>query len=71
MFPFTSFILTTLTILLPQLINGSININVFPYYKKEIKFALDEAEKQPEGTIFLIPLKLEECDVPERLQRWH
>lgn len=23
------------------------------------------------GTIFLIPLKLEECDVPERLRRWH
>jgi len=29
------------------------------------------AEKQPEGTIFLIPLKLEECNVPKRLQRWH
>ena len=41
------------------------------YVHKEIKSALDEAEKQPEGTIFLIPLKLEECDVPERLQRWH
>jgi formylglycine-generating enzyme required for sulfatase activity len=41
------------------------------YVQKEIKFALDKAEEQPEGTIFLIPLKLEECDVPERLQRWH
>jgi len=41
------------------------------YVHKEIKDALDEAEKQPEGTIYLIPLKLEECDVPERLQRWH
>ena len=41
------------------------------YVHKEIKYALDEAEKQPEGTIFLIPLKLEECNVPERLQRWH
>ena len=40
------------------------------YVQKEIKSALDEAEKQPEGAIFLIPLKLEECDVPERLQRW-
>ena len=45
-------------------------INKSGYVQKEIKFALDKAEEQPEGTIFLIPLKLEECDVPERLQRW-
>lgn len=41
------------------------------YVQKEIKFALDKAEEQPEDTISLIPLKLEECDVPERLQSWH
>jgi hypothetical protein len=29
------------------------------------------AEEQPEGAIFLIPLKLEECNIPERLSRWH
>ncbi|MCD4780963.1 MAG: SUMF1/EgtB/PvdO family nonheme iron enzyme, partial [Candidatus Omnitrophica bacterium] len=46
-------------------------INKAGYVQKEIKYVLDEAEKQPEGTIFIIPLKLEECDVPERLQRWH
>lgn len=40
------------------------------YVQKEIKFALDVADEQPEGAIFLIPLKLEECDVPERLARW-
>jgi eukaryotic-like serine/threonine-protein kinase len=40
------------------------------YVQKEIKYALDVADEQPEGTIFLIPLKLEECDVPERLRRW-
>ena len=40
------------------------------YVQKEIKFALDKADEQPEDTIFLIPLKLEECDVPERLQSW-
>jgi formylglycine-generating enzyme required for sulfatase activity len=45
-------------------------INKSGYVQKEIKFALDKAEEQPEGTISLIPLKLEECDVPERLQRW-
>jgi len=41
------------------------------YVQKEIKFALDVADEQPEGTIFLIPIRLEACDVPERLQRWH
>jgi formylglycine-generating enzyme required for sulfatase activity len=41
------------------------------YVQKEINDALKVAEKQPEGTIFLIPLKLEECNVPKRLQRWH
>ena len=41
------------------------------YVQKEIKYALDVAAEQPEGTIFVIPLKLEECDVPEQLRRWH
>lgn len=40
------------------------------YIQKEIKDALDVADEQPEDTIFLIPLKLEECEVPERLGRW-
>jgi hypothetical protein len=40
------------------------------YVQKEIKFALDVADEQPEGTIFLIPLRLEECEVPGRLSRW-
>lgn len=40
------------------------------YVQKEIKQALDVADEQPEGSIFIIPLKLEECDVPKRLSRW-
>ena len=40
------------------------------YVQKEIKQVLDVADEQPEGTIFVVPLKLEECDVPERLKRW-
>jgi len=38
------------------------------YVHKEIRLALDVAEEKPEGTIFLIPVKLEDCDVPERLR---
>lgn len=37
------------------------------YVQKEIVFALDLLEQQPEGSIFLIPLQLEDCEVPERL----
>ena len=40
------------------------------YVQKEIKIALDEADKQPEGAIFIIPIKVEECDLPDRLQRY-
>jgi len=40
------------------------------YIQKEIKFALDIADEKPEGTIFLIPARLEDCPVPERLNRW-
>ncbi len=40
------------------------------YVQKEIKYALDVADEKPEGTIFIIPLKLEECNVPDRLSRW-
>jgi hypothetical protein len=42
-------------------------INKTGFVQKEIKFALDVADEQPEGTIFIIPLKLEECEIPERL----
>jgi hypothetical protein len=40
------------------------------FVQKEIRFALDKADEKAEGAIFIIPLKLEECDVPTRLQRW-
>jgi outer membrane protein assembly factor BamD (BamD/ComL family) len=40
------------------------------YVQKEIKFALDSAKEKPEGTIFLIPVRLDDCPVPERLKRW-
>ena len=46
------------------------SVNKAGYIQKEIKYALDVADEQPEGTIFLIPLKLEECEIPDRLRRW-
>ncbi|MBV8860010.1 MAG: TIR domain-containing protein [Acidobacteria bacterium] len=47
------------------------SINKSGYVQKEIRYALDVADEQPESAIFIVPLKLEECDVPERLRRWH
>jgi hypothetical protein len=38
------------------------------FVQKEIKRALDVADEQPEGAIFLIPLRLEDCDLPDRLR---
>jgi hypothetical protein len=38
--------------------------------QKEIKKALDVADEQPEGVAYMIPVRLEECDMPTRLRRW-
>jgi len=38
------------------------------HFHKQISLALDVAEEHPEGSIFIIPLKLEACDLPHRLQ---
>jgi hypothetical protein len=40
------------------------------YVQKEIKLALDVADEKPDGTIFVVPVRLEECEVPERLRQW-
>lgn len=40
------------------------------YIQKEIKFALDKALEMPEGRIFIIPVRFEECDVPFLLSRY-
>lgn len=40
------------------------------FVQKEIRIALDIADEKPEGTIFVIPARLDTCDVPQRLVRW-
>ena len=37
------------------------------FVQKEIRIALDEADKQPEGAIYIIPVRLEACQLPDRL----
>jgi TIR domain len=37
----------------------------------EVRIALEEANLQAEGEIFIIPARLEEYNVPQSLRRWH
>jgi hypothetical protein len=46
------------------------SINKTGYIQREIKYVLDVADERPEGIIFLIPLKLEDIEIPMRLSRW-
>jgi formylglycine-generating enzyme required for sulfatase activity len=39
--------------------------------QREIKWALDVLEEMPEGAIYLIPARLEDCQVPEQLEDLH
>lgn len=41
------------------------------YAQKEIKTALDYSDYKPDGTVFIIPVRLEECKPPTRLSKWH
>jgi len=41
------------------------------YVQAEIKFALDVALEKPEGAIYLIPARIEDCEVPYSLRDWH
>jgi TIR domain/Sulfatase-modifying factor enzyme 1 len=41
------------------------------FRQKEVRLALDTAMEKPEGEIFIIPARLEECDSPESLRKWH
>lgn len=47
------------------------SVNKTGFIQKEITDALKVVETQPEGQVFVIPVRLEECDVPERIAKWH
>ncbi|MBK8780377.1 MAG: toll/interleukin-1 receptor domain-containing protein [Anaerolineales bacterium] len=40
------------------------------YVQREVRIALDRALDMPEGRIFLIPGRLEKCELPRRLQTY-
>ncbi len=41
------------------------------YVQREIGYALDVAQNQPQGVIYIVPVRLEPCEIPHRLSRWH
>lgn len=47
---------------------SSIAVRTEGFFHVELKLALDAAAEKPDGTIFIIPIRLDACDVPERLQ---
>lgn len=40
------------------------------FFQKELKLALDTAAEKPDGTIFIIPICIDNCDVPDILLRY-
>jgi len=50
---------------------STVSVSKEGFVQKEYNFALDKALEIPDGKIFLIPVRLEECEVPMRLARFH
>jgi hypothetical protein len=46
------------------------SVNKEGYIQKEMRLALDRGLEMPEGEIFLIPAKLEECDLPYSMRSY-
>jgi Leucine-rich repeat (LRR) protein len=46
------------------------SVNKDGFIQKELRFARDIAEEKIEGSIFLIPLRLDDCEVPRNLKTY-
>jgi len=40
-------------------------------FQKELRRSLEVAEEIPVGDIYVIPVKLDDCEVPESLKKYH
>ncbi len=47
------------------------SVNKEGYIQKELRFVLNMADYKPEGTNFILPMRLNECPLPRRLRSWH
>jgi cellulose biosynthesis protein BcsQ len=41
------------------------------YVQRELRYALDLAVEKLEGEILIIPVRLDDCEVPRRISSWH
>src|SRR5205823_116971 len=41
------------------------------YFQREQKLALDTLTEIPEGHIFVIPVRIDECNIPESIRHLH
>lgn len=41
------------------------------FVQAEIRLALEAAQNEPEGSIYVIPVRIEPCELPRSLERWH
>jgi len=49
---------------------SSISINKEGYFQKEIRIAKSIQDEKPQGTIYLIPIRLDACDIPQQLSEF-
>ncbi len=40
------------------------------YVQRELRIILDFADYKPEGTLYIIPVRFEDCEPPKRIRRW-
>lgn len=50
---------------------SSQSVNKKGFVQKEIKLALDEASKYPPNQIYIMPIRLDCCDIPDDISRYH
>jgi len=50
---------------------SSVSVGRRGYVQREMKLALDALQEMPVGSIFTIPVRLDECEVPEPFRRYH
>jgi hypothetical protein len=47
------------------------SVNKEGYIQKELRFVLDIALEKPEGEIFIVPIRLDDCEIPRKIRSWH
>ncbi len=41
------------------------------FFHKEMRYAVDEALQLPQGKVFIMPVCLDDCPIPDDLRKWH